>query len=440
MGKFVLRKSVYGLIILFGVVTAVFFLQNSTGGNPALLLGGQNATEETIANIERDLGLDLPVYQRYLLYLNDISPISLYNNDPASRIFMDTAKYDGAGFVDFGSTTLYCKVPYLGKSYQSNEYVGTLIKERLDDTVVLAIAAILIAFVLGVIFGILSALRKGTFLDNSTFIIAVAGMSAPSFLTGAIFSHVFGYVWSEHTGIPLLPAVVMVFSIVIGVIYLIKQNRKKTVGDRLKVSVSLVITWCYKGLIIGIGIWLLYVLAYSIFGFESLSFLGAAIEGPGTHLNVTGQLYGVNDYTGEEFLTLENLILPAITLGIRPLALVTQLMRSSMLDVMNEDYIRTARAKGLSEWKVVVKHGLKNAMNPVVTALSGAFASMLAGAVFVEVIFSWNGIGEMLIDSIKNSDLPVILGVTIVISTFFVIINILVDIVYGILDPRIRLK
>lgn len=435
-----MKKIIYGIIILFGVVSAVFFLQNSTGGNPALLLGGQNATEETIANIERDLGLDLPLYQRYFLYLNDISPLSFHNDDPDSRIFMDTAKYDATGIMSFGESTMYFKFPYLGKSYQTNEFVTEIILKRLDDTVILAVAAIMIAFVLGVLFGILSALRKGTFMDSSTFMIAVAGMSAPSFMTGAILSHVFGYLWSEKTGIPLLPAVAMIFAVVIGGIVIFTGNRKKAKDEKVKITLSTVLGWIYKGLVIGFGVWLIYIVFYAIFGFDSLSFLGAAIEGPGTHLNVTGQLYGVNDYTGEEYLTLENLILPAITLGIRPLALVTQLMRSSMLDVMNEDYIRTARAKGLSEWKVVVKHGLKNAMNPVVTALSGAFASLLAGAVFVEIIFSWNGIGEKLIDSIQNSDLPVILGVTVVISTFFVIINILVDIIYGILDPRIRLK
>ena len=164
------------------------------------------------------------------------------------------------------------------------------------------------------------------------------------------------------------------------------------------------------------------------------------IVGPGTGLNVTGQLYSIDDLTGDEYLSIENLILPAIVLGVRPLALVSQLTRSSMLDVMNEDYVRTARAKGLSEFRVVTKHALKNALNPVITAVSGSFASLLAGAVFVETIFSWDGIGTALLDAIKNSDLPTILGVTIVISAFFVIINIIVDIIYGFLDPRIRLK
>jgi ABC-type dipeptide/oligopeptide/nickel transport system permease component len=335
---------------------------------------------------------------------------------------------------------MYFKYPYLGKAYSDKTFVSEKILSKLDDTIVLALGAVMIAFVLGVVFGILSALYKGSFLDNSSFIIAVAGMSAPSFLTGAVISFVFGELWSETMNIPLLPAFTVVFALVIGLILLIVQNGKKSKEDKQKITGSKVMGWAFKGLVIGSGIWFIYVIGYSVFGFESMSWLGAFVEGPGTGLNVTGQLYSINDYTGEEYLTIENLILPAITLGIRPLALVTQLMRSSMLDVLNEDYIRTARAKGLSETKVVLKHGLKNALNPVVTALSGSFASLLAGAVFVERVFNWDGIGNVLLDAIQNSNMPLILGVTIVISTFFVIINLIVDVLYGLLDPRIRLK
>lgn len=440
MGTYILKKIAYGLVILFGVVTGVFFLQSAVGGNPALLLGGQNATDETIKNIEHDLGLDLPLYQRYFLYLNDLSPISFHSDNPESRVFMDTAKYDGQALVELGESTMYFKYPYLGKSYSDKTFVSDKILSKLDDTIVLALGAVLIAFVLGVLFGILSALYKGSFLDNSSFIIAVAGMSAPSFLTGAIISFVFGELWSEAMDIPLLPAFAAIFALVLGFIMLLVQNRKKAKEEKEKVSVQKVISWTFKGLVIGAGVWFIYIIGYSIFGFENMTWLGSVVEGPGTGLNVTGQLYSIDDYTGDEYLTLSNLILPAITLGIRPLALVTQLMRSSMLDVLNEDYIRTARAKGLSETKVVLKHALKNALNPVVTALSGSFASLLAGAVFVERVFDWDGIGKVLLDAIQNSNMPLILGVTIVISTFFVIINLLVDIIYGLLDPRIRLK
>lgn len=111
-----------------------------------------------------------------------------------------------------------------------------------------------------------------------------------------------------------------------------------------------------------------------------------------------------------------------------------------MLDVMSQDYVRTAKAKGLSPRKVIFKHTLKNAMNPVVTAISGWFASLLAGAVFVEIVFNWNGIGAALVDAVKNGDLPIAMGITVIIAIFFVIINIIVDIIYGFLDPRVRLN
>jgi len=127
-------------------------------------------------------------------------------------------------------------------------------------------------------------------------------------------------------------------------------------------------------------------------------------------------------------------------LGIRPLGVVIQLMRNSLLEVLNQDYIRTARAKGLSEIRIVRKHALKNALNPVVTAISGWFASMLAGAVFVEYIFGWNGLGKEVVEALNTLDLPVIMGSVLVIATTFVIINILVDLIYAYLDPRIRLS
>ena len=159
-----------------------------------------------------------------------------------------------------------------------------------------------------------------------------------------------------------------------------------------------------------------------------------------TGLETTGSLYELDDFGESVTLRLKNLILPAIVLGIRPLAVVIQLMRNSLLEVLAQDYIRTARAKGLSEFTVMRRHAIKNALNPVVTAISGWFASMLAGAVFVEYIFNWNGLGKEIVDALNNLDLPVIMGVVIVISTMFVLINIFVDLIYGWLDPKIRMR
>lgn len=159
-----------------------------------------------------------------------------------------------------------------------------------------------------------------------------------------------------------------------------------------------------------------------------------------TNLNMTGSLYEVDDFGEGSYIKWKNLILPAIVLGIRPLGVVIQLMRNSLLEVLSQDYIRTARAKGLSEIRIIRKHALKNALNPVVTAISGWFASMLAGAVFVEYIFGWNGLGKEVVEALNTLDLPVIMGSVLVIATTFVIINIIVDLIYAYLDPRIRLN
>ncbi|GLB54029.1 peptide ABC transporter permease [Neptunitalea chrysea] len=158
-----------------------------------------------------------------------------------------------------------------------------------------------------------------------------------------------------------------------------------------------------------------------------------------TRLKMTGSLFEMDDFGEGITLQWQNLILPAIVLGIRPLAVVIQLMRNSLLEVLSLDYIRTAKAKGLGMYKVIVNHAFKNALNPVVTAISGWFASMLAGAVFVEYIFGWNGLGKEIVDALNTSDLPVIMGSVLVIAAMFIFINILVDMVYAWLDPKVRL-
>lgn len=159
-----------------------------------------------------------------------------------------------------------------------------------------------------------------------------------------------------------------------------------------------------------------------------------------TNLNMTGSLYAMDDFGEGVTIQWKNLILPAFVLGIRPLAVVIQLMRNSLLEVYNQEYIRTARAKGLSSIQIIKKHALKNALNPVVTAVSGWFASMLAGAVFVEYIFGWNGLGKEIVDALNTKDLPIITGAVLIIATLFILINILVDVIYGWLDPKVRMN
>ena len=158
-----------------------------------------------------------------------------------------------------------------------------------------------------------------------------------------------------------------------------------------------------------------------------------------TGLHITGSWFDIDVETGAKRLTLQNLILPALTLGIRPLAIITQLTRSAMLDVLDQDYIRTAYAKGLSRRTVIWKHGLRNALNPVVTAITGWFAELLAGAFFIEYIFGWRGIGKVTVDALEKLDFPVVMGSVLISATFFILINILADILYGIIDPRVRI-
>ena len=172
------------------------------------------------------------------------------------------------------------------------------------------------------------------------------------------------------------------------------------------------------------------IIAY-IFGFALSSMTG---------LHITGNWFEIDDETGAKKLAMQNLILPAITLGIRPLAIITQLTRSAMLDILDQDFIRTAYAKGLSKNTVVWKHALRNALNPVITAITGWFAELLAGAFFVEYIFGWKGIGKVTVDALEKLDFPVVMGSVLVSATFFILVNILADILYGVVDPRVRIN
>jgi ABC-type dipeptide/oligopeptide/nickel transport system permease component len=208
------------------------------------------------------------------------------------------------------------------------------------------------------------------------------------------------------------------FGILLGVLASLKQN---SVLDHFMVSLS----------VIGISSppFVLGAIIAMVFGYYLSDITG---------LNPTGQLwdFGLNGRT----LMLKNIILPAFTLGLRPLAIIVQLTRSSMLEVLSQDYIRTAKAKGLRDYIIILKHALKNALNPVITAVSGWLASLMAGAFFVEVIFDWKGLGLVTINAVYSLDFPIVMGVTIFVAFAFIIINIFVDLLYAIIDPRVRVK
>jgi len=425
---YILRKLIYGILVLWGVVSLVFLIFSINPGDPARMLLGQRVDEASLAAVNRELGLDLPKGKQYLLYLNDISPISIHEGENAdSHVYLDPDKYDFHSIFSLGSKVVVLKYPYLRRSYQSRKPVVDVISEALPGTVILAVFAIAFALVFGILFGIVSAIYKGSFLDNLSLFTAVLGMSAPSFFSAIILSWLGGYLWSTQVSLPALPFVFLL----LGIAFTLFGKKSK--------SVFRLVSNALKGFLIGLGLILVNAGVHFVFGFSIVPFGSGVFHLPGTGLNMTGSLYDVDVFTGE-YLAIQNLILPVITLGIRPLAIVMQLTRNSLLEQLSMDYVRTARAKGISESRVIFGHALRNALNPVVTAISGWFASMLAGAVFIEFIFNWKGLGLQVFQSLQNDDYPVVMGSVLVIAAAFVLINIFVDIIYGWLDPRIRLK
>ncbi|PWJ44105.1 ABC transporter permease [Sediminitomix flava] len=218
-------------------------------------------------------------------------------------------------------------------------------------------------------------------------------------------------------------------------------------------SLAAMLISTFLGVIFGVlsalnkdSFWDHFFVALSTFGISIPTFVSAIIIsitfgyyfGDFTGLSMTGSLYETLP-SGKKVMKLQNIILPAITLGIRPLSIITQMTRSSLLEVLNQDYIRTARAKGLGFIKVVFVHALRNALNPVLTTVTGWLASLMAGAFFIEYIFKWKGIGYKTIQAVENMDLPIVMGATIMVGTIFILVNIFVDILYAFLDPRVRI-
>lgn len=238
------------------------------------------------------------------------------------------------------------------------------------------------------------------------------------------------------------------------------QNNKAVaplILSRLEGTLILALSAIVFAGILGIGLgilaamkrdswWDRSILTVSVLGISAPSFfmgvliawIFAVVLRDWTGLNVTGHIFEENVFEPGRQVVMKNLLLPALALGIRPLAIFTQLTRSSMLDVLHTDYIRTARAKGLSGRVVLLRHALRNALNPVITSMTGWLASLLAGAFFIEYIFNWQGIGKLMIDALENQDLPVILGTATFIGAVFVGITFLTDASYRLLDPRVR--
>ncbi len=241
--------------------------------------------------------------------------------------------------------------------------------------------------------------------------------------------------------------------------YQTKRNVTEILMEAFPQTAILALVSIFFAIVVGITIGILCALykdsffdkasiVISVFGMALPSFFAAIVFawifayllGDLTGLNMFGSLYTVDDFGNGQYLDLKNLILPAFTLGIRPLAIVVELTRSTTLETLSQDYVRTAYAKGLSKFKVIWRHVIKNSLNPIVTAVSGWLASLMAGAVFIEYIFDWKGVGIVIVNALEKYDFPVLMGALLFISVILVFINIFVDIIYGILDPKIRLS
>ena len=348
MFSFVLKKTGYGVLVLAGVVIVVFFLFQGFG-DPARLVLGQTGDSATLANVRKELALDQPEWKQFLLYVNDVSPVGVATK-------ADIQEKGLKGIFVGGRLKVGIKVPYLRRSYQNRRPVMDILMDALPGTMILAFSAMIFATIIGILLGVLSAVKQNTWMDSSAVFASVLGISAPSFFMGILIAYIFGFLLHQYTG-----------------------------------------------------------------------------------LFMTGSLFDYDVVSGRH-LALRNLWLPALTLGIRPLAIITQLTRSAMLDVLGKDYIRTAYAKGLPKKAVIWKHALPNALNPVVTAITGWFAELLAGSFFVEYIFNWKGIGKTTVDALENLDFPVVMGSVLITATFFVAVNILYDVLYAALDPRVKIQ
>lgn len=311
MTTYIVRQFIYSIFIIFGVMTVTFVIIRLLPGDPARLILGQRADVQSIAALRKEWKLDQPIWVQY--------------GDFIAR----TATGD------------------LGRSFSFNRPVMETILDTLPKTAILAVSALVLSTIIGVLIGILSAWKPYTFFDNAAMVFALLGISVPVFVLGSLF--------------------VLIFI------------------EKLRLIDS-------SGYIVDMG-----------------------------------------------QLRLQRLILPMIALAARPLSIFARITRSSMLDALSQDYVRTARAKGVSEKKTVLVHAFRNALNPVVTTVSAWLAATLAGTFFIEQIFGWPGLGLLAYNAVLQLDFPVIQGVVLLTAIIFVIVNFLVDIVYSMLDPKVRL-
>lgn len=344
-----LRKLFYGLFVLVLVTLTVSSIIYLAPVDPTRLTFGQRSDNATVKAKKAELGLDQPLRVQLAMYLNDISPISIYGNYSACQ-----EKYNYLKIIGLGEKCLVLKTPYLRESYQSGRSVTKILGDAIPKTALLALVSIIFASILGIFLGVLASLKQNSWVDNLTSILSIVGYSLPSYVAAILFALLFGYFLGDFTG-----------------------------------------------------------------------------------LNIQGSVFELDDF-GNEIIVWKNLILPALALGLRPVAIITLLTRATMLDVLTQDFIRTAKAKGVSNNIIIFKHALRNALNPVITAISGWFASLLTGAFFIESVFSYKGLGEVTVNALINFDIPVVLGSVLFTALIFILINILSDVLYAWFDPRVK--
>ena len=355
--KFISKRILSGVLVIIGVVFFIFILFNVLPVNSARMTLGQRTDAASMKAIEREFRLQLPWYSRLMYYCNDLSPISMSHlSDDTHPTWLSPAQTSFVKLFTIGERTIVLKEPNLGRSFQSRRKVSEIVAENFPPTAILALCAIVMASVIGIVLGVFAALKQYSFWDNAILLLSNVGISQPSFFAGFIIAMVFGYYLGHLTG-----------------------------------------------------------------------------------LSPQGPLLWVDD-NGNSIYVWRNLILPVIALGIRPIAIITQLTRSSMLDVLSMDYVRTARAKGLSYYVVVFKHTLRNALNPVITSISGWLAALFTGAYFIEEVFNYNGLGSQTINAIRNFDFPVVMGLSLFVAIVFVVMNIMTDMLYAMVDPRVRVE
>ncbi len=338
MLQFILQRL--GLVIptFIGITLLTFIFVHLIPGDPVMIMAGERGlSPERHAYLMAELGLDKPLWQQYLNYLNGIM-----HGD-------------------------------LGISLKSRIPVWDEFLPRFKATLELGICAMIFAVSVGIPVGVLAAVKRGSIFDHTAISVSLAGYSMPIFWWGIML--------------------IMLVSVKLDL---------TPVSGRLADSVFLDDSYPLTG----------FMLIDTLFWGEEGDFLDA----------------------------LHHIILPAIVLGTIPLAVIVRMTRSAMLEVLGEDYIRTARAKGLSRARVILIHALRNAMLPVVTVIGLQVGTMLAGAILTETIFSWPGFGRWLIDALQRRDYPVVQGGVLLIATMIIFVNLLVDVLYGIVNPRIRHK